>query len=90
MMEETCDHILLHCAFTRSIWELIFVLFGVLWVLPSTVKEVLQSLQGSFVGKTRLNVSRPAPLCLFWMMWRERNKKSFDEKQISVRNKSSH
>ena len=27
--EETIDHILLHCAKTRSLWELLFTLFGV-------------------------------------------------------------
>ena len=35
----------------RVLWEIILALFGVLWVFPETVKEVLFSWKGPFVGK---------------------------------------
>ena len=41
--EESCDHIPLHCTKTREVWNLVFTLFGVAWVLPSTLKEVMLS-----------------------------------------------
>ena len=50
---------------TRAVWDRIFSLFSVYWVLSSTVKEVFFSWQGSFVWKTRLKVWQAAPLCLF-------------------------
>lgn len=31
--EETIDHILIHCTRARVLWELLFVLFGVAWVI---------------------------------------------------------
>ena len=39
--EESIDHILLHCELTRSLWNLLFSLFRVSWVLPYAVREVL-------------------------------------------------
>lgn len=41
--EETADHTLIHCGWTSTLWSLLFALFGVCWVLPSTAKEVLSS-----------------------------------------------
>ena len=38
-------------------------LFGVVWVLPLTVKETLLGWNSSFVGKKSLKV---APFCIFW------------------------
>ena len=35
------------------LWDLVLGLFGVQWVFPETVKEVLFSWRGSFVGKKK-------------------------------------
>ena len=49
--EETIDHLLIHCAKTRVLWELLFSLVRVSRVLPSSVRETLVSWHGSFVVK---------------------------------------
>ena len=63
--EESTDHFLIHCDLTRDLWHFVFSLFGVFWLLPSIVKEVLLSWHGSFVGRSKKKVWYAAPLCLF-------------------------
>ena len=62
--EESTDHLLIHCDLTHDLWHFVFSLFGVFWVLASTVKEVLLSWHGSFVGRSKKRVWYVAPLCL--------------------------
>ncbi|RVW92361.1 LINE-1 retrotransposable element ORF2 protein [Vitis vinifera] len=71
---ETVDHLLLHCVMTRTLWNLLFSLFGVEWVLSGTVKDTLLGWHGAFVGKIRKKAWQMAPLCIFWSVWKERNR----------------
>ena len=75
--EENVNHILLHCIVTRALWDIIFVLIDVKWVLPESVKETLISWRGSFVGKKRKKIWKFIPLCIFWTVWKERNRLAF-------------
>ena len=50
---ETVDHLLLHCAKTRVLWNLLFSLFGVAWILSCSLKETFLGWHGAFVGKAR-------------------------------------
>ena len=40
--EETINHILVHCSKAKVLWDLVFSLFGVNWVLPFTVRDTLK------------------------------------------------
>ena len=84
MHEESIDHILLHCAKTRTLWEMFFTLFGVQWVLPSSVRATLLGWNGSFMGKKKKGVWRVGPLCIFWMVWNARNRIAFEEDVLSI------
>ena len=55
--EETFHHILLHCDKTRVVRHLLFSLFGMAWVIPYTVKELLCSWYESFVGREAKSVA---------------------------------
>jgi hypothetical protein len=45
---ETADHLLVHCEYASELWSLLFCLFGVQWVMPSTILDVLASWKGRF------------------------------------------
>ena len=53
-------------------------------MFPLTVKETLLSRQGYFVGKQLNKAWMEAPLCIFWTIWRERNRPGFEDVIISI------
>ena len=75
--EENVNHILLHCIVARVLWDLVLGLFGVQWMFSKTVKEVLFSWRGSFVGKKWKKLWNFIPLFIFWTVWKEKNKLAF-------------
>jgi hypothetical protein len=40
---ESVDHLLIHCAAARDLWNAFFARFGLCWVMPRSVKELLAS-----------------------------------------------
>jgi hypothetical protein len=43
---ESIDHLLLHCEVARALWSYVLILFGVEWIMPRTVLELLNSWGG--------------------------------------------
>ncbi|RVW89101.1 putative ribonuclease H protein [Vitis vinifera] len=84
MEEESIDHILIQCSKARGLWELLFALFGVTWVLPSSVRDTLSGWSGFKLGKKHRKVWNAAPLCIFWAVWKERNRIAFDNEELSI------
>ena len=84
MFEESIDHLLLHCEKTREVWMLLLSFFGVSWVFPFSVKETFLGWKGSFVGKKRKVVWQVRPLCLFWAIWKAKNKIAFEDSVLSI------
>ena len=81
---KTVDHLLLHCVKTRALWNLLFSLFGVAWVLSGSVKETLLGWHGAFVGKTREKAWKITHLCIFWSIWNEINLLAFGNEEFSL------
>ena len=46
---ESVDHLLLHCSNASNLWSTILGLFGVYWVMPKSVVELLASKVGLVV-----------------------------------------
>ena len=75
---DSVDHLLLYCPFAREIWSMVFGLFGVSWVMPSSVLGLLECWQGCFGKHRNFPIWRAVPHCLLWSLWRERNGRSFE------------
>ena len=61
-----------------------FTLFGVTWVIPLSARDTLLGWHDSFVGKKRRKAWLGAPLCLFWTIWKERNRITFVNEVLSI------
>jgi hypothetical protein len=72
--KESVDHLLLYCDVASAMWYSIFSRFGLSWVMPRWVIDLLACLWSS--GRLRsATVWKMAPTCLFWCLWREEKKK---------------
>ena len=45
---ETVNHLLLHCPIVGELWSMVYTLFGVSWVMPKEVVELLAIWPGKF------------------------------------------
>jgi hypothetical protein len=79
---ETIDHLFLHCKVARELWNSVFNLFGVVWVMPRKVVELLWCWQGS-LGRHR-EIWKATPHCLMWCLWRERNARTFEDCELNI------
>jgi len=82
-MCKTCggsiDHLFLHCEVATKMWSALLLPFGVAWVMPRKVSELLGSWRGQSGNCIALYLWRMALLCLMWCLWRERNACNFDD-----------
>ena len=81
---ESPSHLLLHCPVAREIWNFIFSLFGLKWVMP---KEVRGLLACWWIGRGNLKIKElwnSIPRCVFWCIWRERNSRTFEDKERNL------
>ena len=62
----------------------IFSLFGISWTLSCTMKATLLGWNGGFVGKRRKKAWQMALLCIFWSVWKERNRLAFGDEDLSL------
>ena len=74
---ETVDHLFLHCGNAYRLWSLVFRSFGFSWVLPRSIADTLFG-WWNWPGKHLSYIWNLAPLCLMWCLWRERNRRTFE------------
>jgi hypothetical protein len=80
---ETGDHLLIHCTMASVLWSAVLHSFGVCWVFPNRIVDLLFGWHNSF-GKYESGVWNLVPLCLMWTVWRERNRRTFEDEEHSA------
>ena len=81
---ESVNHLLLHCPIAYELWSMVFVFFGIHWVMPYKVSELLASWPGKFGRHRNIDLCRFGPQCLFWCLWPERNARYFEDCERSI------
>ena len=79
---EIIDHFLLHCVKARLLWQLVFSIFGIRWVICKTDKETLLGWNVTFIEKRRIKAWRAASTCIFWTLLNERNRRFFYSEEL--------
>ena len=72
------DHLIIHCSMASALWSWILGVFGISWVLPQTVAELLFSWWNG-LGRHSSDVWNLVSLCLMWSVWREHNSRTFED-----------
>lgn len=63
MNGESMDH-LLRCAYVHNLWSLVFCMFGVHWVMPWRVVDLLACWKGDFGGHQTIGMWEAIPACI--------------------------
>ena len=69
--------------FGGEVAKVVLSSFGVVWVFPNSVRNLLLEWKIKGLGKKRSVVWKMAPICLFWCIWGERNRRMFQEEEKS-------
>ena len=81
---ESVDHLLIHCPIAFDLWSMVFTLFGIHWVMPKTVVDLLACWQGKLGRHWNSAIWMAVPHCLMCCIWRERNNRHFEDLERSV------
>uniref|UniRef100_A0A2N9HRV7 Kinesin motor domain-containing protein n=1 Tax=Fagus sylvatica TaxID=28930 RepID=A0A2N9HRV7_FAGSY len=67
---ESIDHLFLHCSVANELWQLVFSMFEIWWVMPYHVVDLLACWSGH-TRKTRSAATLGMiPHCIMWVIWR--------------------
>jgi hypothetical protein len=82
--EETINHLFHHCEFSVDIWHLVPISFGVSWITPGNVPQLLHCWKFIGHGHHREAFWKVIPALLMWSIWRERNRWIFENSESNV------
>lgn len=83
---EEISHSFLHCNSSQQIWHLFFAVAGIQWCMPNNTVEFLLSWHRLDLQKSSKEAWKSIPKVVWWVIWRERNARVFEDKRDNVIN----
>lgn len=80
--EESVHHLLLFCPFAWKGWTDMMQWWGLVWVLPGSVEDLLLWWSGVKFNQIVLRMWRVVPLTVMWSLWKARNECLFSGKPV--------
>uniref|UniRef100_A0A2N9G750 DDT domain-containing protein n=1 Tax=Fagus sylvatica TaxID=28930 RepID=A0A2N9G750_FAGSY len=81
---ETVNHLLLHCPVAWELWSMVWILFGITWVMPRGVVDLFNCWHGPRSKSEAGKIWKMTPHCLMWCIWQERNDRTFNGVEKSI------
>ena len=75
---ESVDHLLLRCSYAKELWDLVFAIFGVHWVMPRRVIDLFMCWRRRLGSQQCSVIWKAVPHCLMWCIWKERSARTFE------------
>ncbi|KAL9660388.1 hypothetical protein QQ045_025201 [Rhodiola kirilowii] len=82
--QETSDHLLIHCKWSRKLWSIILCWWGISWVFPESSRSLLESWAVEDISKSRRRFWKILSYAVLWSIWEERNKRCFEKKKRTI------
>ena len=82
--EKSVYHLLLHSLVANELWNMVFDLFGVQWIMLQKVLDLLASWEGRFGRHRNMAIWKVKPHSLMWSPWQETNSRSFEGSEQSI------
>ena len=79
---ESIDHPFIHCPVAQELWNAVFCTFGVLWVMPKTVRELIEGWH--VVKHHQIRIWTAVPHCIMCCLWRERSSRTFEDRELTI------
>jgi hypothetical protein len=83
-VDESAQHLLLHCDFASGVWYALFNWLGVAYISPPNLPIAFASMAGMGVSKRRKKGLLLLWQVALWLLWRTRNDRLFNNKETSV------
>ena len=82
--KEDLNHLLIHCPSVWGLWEGLISFLGLDWVCPLSLKDLMLDWTNFPTRKRVTKLWRATPLCMFWVVWKERNCIVFNGTPFSI------